>query len=257
MEKKLFVFDIDGTLLKSDNSISAGTVDSINDLRKNHYIMLATGRSLLLTIELIRKLDINHYILCNGSAAFVNNKQIYKNTLDKNRLDVLLEYFQLKEVDVAFMGLDSFFRNSSYRPKDMEAAMESIGGTMPEYLPSGYLNKDIYQVIGFYEETNDSNLESEFSDFNFVRWHDSFVDIIPKGGSKAVTMLKVAKKLNVSVDNIIAFGDGSNDVDMLKMAGMGIAMGNANEDVKLAADYVTTSNDEDGIVNAIKKLELI
>lgn len=257
MEKKLFVFDLDGTLLTSDNQLLQSTITALNYLKRNHTVMLATGRSRFLIQYLLDSLEIKDYIICNGSAAFLNNQQVYKRTLDKVKLNSLLAYFDKEKIDVALTGLDNFCRVSSYRVEKMEQAMRSIGGLVPEYLPNFDQNNDIYQGLGFYESTCDQVFERKFPEFRFVRWHESFVDIVPNHGSKAITMMELAGKLGIAKDNIIAFGDENNDIEMLEAAGIGIAMGNANDSVKAVADYVTTSNNDDGIVHALERLDLL
>ena len=81
--------------------------------------------------------------------------------------------------------------------------------------------------------------------------------MIPKNGSKAVTLLKLAEQLGIKQENVIAFGDGMNDREMLKEVGLGIAMGNSSDEVKRQADMVTASNEQDGIWQALVKLKLI
>lgn len=257
MKKKLFVFDIDGTLLTSDNKLLDSTIVALDYLRRKHKIILATGRSRFLIQPLLDQLHVQDYIVCNGSAAFIKNKQVYKRTLDKEKLWDLIEHLGQQGIDLALTGLDDFCRISSYQVDRMEAAMHSIGALIPKYAPNFYRDNDIYQGLAFYDNLIDATFETEFLDFRFVRWHDSFVDIIPKQGSKATTMLEVAKMMGISVKDIIAFGDENNDIEMLKVAGVGIAMGNANAKVKTIADYVTSSNNDDGIVHALEKLKFL
>ena len=83
-----------------------------------------------------------------------------------------------------------------------------------------------------------------------VRWHPAFTDLIPADGGKAVGMQVMLEHFGWTKDNAIAFGDGGNDVDMLRFAGIGVAMGNATDEPKAAADYVTDSVDDAGIANA-------
>jgi Cof subfamily protein (haloacid dehalogenase superfamily) len=90
-----------------------------------------------------------------------------------------------------------------------------------------------------------------------VRWHENSVDIIPNPGSKAQTILALAKKVGIKPENIVTFGDGNNDIEMLNLAGTGVAMGNAANHVKDAANLVTDTNDQDGIYKALRQLELV
>lgn len=257
MEKKLFVFDIDGTLLTSGNQLLESTVVALDYLKNKHTIMLATGRSRFLIQDLLDQLSIEDYIVCNGSAAFLKNEQVYKKTLNKEKLLELLSYFDQQKIDVALTGLDNFCRVSSYRVEQMEQAMRAIGGRIPNYSSNFYLENDVYQGLAFYSEMFDNVIQKKFPEFSFVRWNRLFVDIVPNHGSKAVTMLSVAKKLGIKKEDIFAFGDEKNDIEMLEVAGTGIAMGNANDFVKSIADFVTKSNDDDGIVHALEQLNFL
>ena len=89
----------------------------------------------------------------------------------------------------------------------------------------------------------------------FTRWHPYFLDIIGKGNTKQKGIEAICKYFNIKKEDTFAFGDGGNDISMIQYAGTGIAMGNASDDVKTAADIVTDSVDDDGIFNALKKLK--
>ena len=89
---------------------------------------------------------------------------------------------------------------------------------------------------------------------NIVRSEPYFLEVTEVGIDKASTLTGMVKKLGKSVDNLICCGDGFNDLSMIKAAGIGVAMSNAQDKVREAADYITKSNDEDGIVDVIEKL---
>lgn len=90
-----------------------------------------------------------------------------------------------------------------------------------------------------------------------TRWNPLFTDIVPRGGSKQVGMEKLLAHFGIRREECMAFGDGGNDIPMLRYAGIGVAMGNAREEVKAAADYVTSSVDEDGIAMALRHFGLL
>ncbi|UPO91067.1 Cof-type HAD-IIB family hydrolase [Niallia sp. Man26] len=258
MSRKLFAFDIDGTLLNSQKKILDSTITSLNSLRDNgHIVMVATGRSRFLIQDILNELELENYIVCNGSAAFLNHQQVYENTLETKSLQKLISCLNEKKIDIALTSLDGISRTSSINVEKMSEAMLSLGGSLPEY-NSKYADENvIYQGLAFYGEEYDNTFEVDFPEFRFVRWHDYCVDVIPKMGSKAATIVQLARTLNISREDIITFGDGNNDLEMLKFSGIGIAMGNASELVKAAADIVTESNDEDGIYQALKNLKVI
>ena len=90
-----------------------------------------------------------------------------------------------------------------------------------------------------------------------MRWHPLFTDIISKGNSKSNGIDKILDYYDIDITETMAFGDGGNDISMLSHVNIGVAMGNAAEKVQAAAKYVTTSVDEDGIMNALKHFKLL
>ena len=85
------------------------------------------------------------------------------------------------------------------------------------------------------------------------RWHPAFVDVTARGNTKQRGIDEIIRHFGIRLEDTIAFGDGGNDISMLRHAGIGIAMGNARDEVKAAARYVTDTVDEDGIAKAIQK----
>ncbi|MFJ7978007.1 Cof-type HAD-IIB family hydrolase (plasmid) [Peribacillus sp. JNUCC 23] len=258
MKRKLFAFDIDGTLLNSQKEILDSTVTSLDSLRKSgHVVMVATGRSRFLIQDILDKLELENYVVCNGSAAFMNHQQVYKNTLNSKILQELISSLNQKKIDIAVTSLDGIRRTSSINVPKMDEVMISLGGSLPEYDLNYADENEIYQGLAFFGEEVDNKFEADFPEFRFVRWHEYCVDVIPKMGSKAATIIQLAEKLNISRKDIITFGDGNNDLEMLKLSGVGIAMGNASQQVKQVADIITDSNDNDGIYRALKNLEVL
>ncbi|MGX7196216.1 HAD family hydrolase [Enterococcus olivae] len=254
-QRKLFAFDIDGTLLDSNKRPLPSTVAALTKLKNaGHYVTIATGRSRYLASEVIRELAFDNYILCNGSAAFVDHQQVYKRLLHKEQLHEFLKEAHAMQIDTSFVGLDHSKRSTSYNPAFMDEAMQSFGSTTPE-LDMEFLEKnDVYQTLAFYDATYEHYFDDKYSELDFVRWHPKCVDVIPTGGSKAATILHVAEGLGLSQQDVIAFGDGMNDREMLKEAGTGVAMGNASDEVRQYADRITDDNDSDGIWNALVAL---
>lgn len=90
-----------------------------------------------------------------------------------------------------------------------------------------------------------------------TRWSPLFTDVVPKGSNKSIGIDKLLESYGITIQETMAFGDGGNDVEMLKHAGTGVAMGNAADEVKQIADYVTDGVDDDGIYNALKHFGVI
>ena len=195
--------------------------------------------------------------MCNGSAAYVEHEQVYKKTLPSESLERLLVKALESKIDMAFQSMDETKRGSNYKLERMEQTMRSFGKDAPQLDEQFYLVEDIYQGLAFYKEDEQFFCDADFPEFRFVRWHEYGVDVLPQGGSKATTIQWLANHFSIPITNVVAFGDGENDKEMLQEVGFGIAMGNASPGVQSCANFVTLTNDEDGIWHAAQKLNLI
>ena len=119
------------------------------------------------------------------------------------------------------------------------------------------LSHEIYQLTPFFSPEDELTIAPQMPQSEFGRWYHSFVDITAKGNTKQNGIDEFIKHFGFKLEETMAFGDGGNDIGMLRHAGVGIAMGNAKDDVKASADYVTASVDEDGIFKALKHFEII
>ena len=258
MNRKLIALDIDGTILDKNLQVLPSTRMAIESLRaQGHYVTLATGRSRVLAKPVIDALDFENYILCNGAAAFKDNKQIHKQLLPMDSLKALKEEVVPLGIDVALVGLDETKRITSLDLPKMTDAMESFGSTLPNLDPQFAKEEDVYAGLAFYSAKHEGRFDEKYQDLRFVRWHPNCVDVLTQGISKAATILQVADDLDIQQEDIICFGDGMNDREMLSMAGVGVAMGNANAEVQKHADLVTQDHNSDGIYHALNKLGLI
>ncbi|MGM0168061.1 hypothetical protein IGI39_003073 [Enterococcus sp. AZ135] len=256
MTKKMVVFDIDGTLLGSNKEVLFSTLEALTRLREQgHTLFVATGRSLLYAKPVLQQLGFQNYILCNGAIGFIDHQKTFSNELQSDDLSSLFNRFSQLKIDSVVVTLNRLQRVSSFDLGKMRGAMRYVGGALPPKHTQS--EEQVYQVLAFYDHTLDQEIEPHFSKFDFVRWHADGVDIVPTGGSKAATILDLAGQLGFAKEDIVSFGDGLNDREMLESSGVGVAMGNAAPEVKRCGDMITDTNDEDGIFNALKKLSLI
>ena len=109
----------------------------------------------------------------------------------------------------------------------------------------------------FFQRRTRSRGDGEIIEFVSGRWHPEFTDITALEADKGKGLVAMAQYSGFNVDETMAFGDGGNDISIIRQAGIGVAMGNANESAKEAADYVTSSVDEDGIKNALVHFGII
>ena len=258
MNKKLIAFDIDGTLINDEHKILPETLAAIKKLQNDgHMVMCATGRSLPLAEEVLKETGINHAILSNGAVAFSNGEQIYSNPLNREAMLNLVQVSDERNIDLVFNGLkETKLKNKNFNP-ETKLAMESFGQELPDIEEDFHKKADVYQIVALLDESKMDAYAGKFPEFRFVRWHEYGIDILPHNGSKAETLKVVADKFGFDQVDVMAFGDGNNDMEMLEYAGIGVAMGNGKEELKAVGDFVTLSNNEGGIVHALKEYNLI
>ena len=127
MERKLFAFDIDGTILDSNKRPLDSTREALEKLRaQGHLVTIATGRSRYMAQEVIYELAFTNYVLCNGAAAFVDHEQYYQNLLDQDALERLAQEVDQRKLGLACVGLDEIKKNNHHRSEKMEIAMNSF-----------------------------------------------------------------------------------------------------------------------------------
>lgn len=259
MAKKMIFFDIDGTLLTDDNQILDSTKEAIAKLKeRGHEVAIATGRNALMARDIIGELEIDNYVVCNGAAAFYHGKQVYVNPLDKEDLERLLLVADIQGHPVVYETAEQLKRRQEEVDRRLQEGMDAVGFQVPESDFSFYEHHDLTQALVFYEEQEKSYYEEgQFPNFRFVRWHETGVDVLPKDGSKAATIMEIATAKGYRPEDVVAFGDGLNDFEMISKVGMGIAMGNAVDVVKAEADFVTKTNNKHGIALALQELNLL
>lgn len=257
MNQKMVFFDIDGTLLNENKEIPASTKEAVKELQQRGvYVAIATGRAPFMFEDLLRELSINSYVSFNGQYVVFNGDVIYQNPLKRSTLLKLEKEAMENGHPMAFLDQLHVKVNVPYH-QFIERSMGSLKMEHPEYDLNFQAERDIYQALLFIEQKDEPPYINKYDDVSFVRWHEVSTDIIPKGGSKAEGIKKIIERLGISRNSVFAFGDGLNDLEMLRFVGNGVAMGNALGEVKDVADYVTKDVGEDGIWHGLKMLNLL
>ena len=258
MTKKVIFFDIDGTLLDHDKLLPKTAYDAVMALKdKGHYIAIATGRAAFAFEDLRQQLGIETYVSLNGQYVVHEGEVVYKNPLNYEGIKQLEQLSLEKKHPLVYLDAAGWQTNTQANPY-VETAINSLKIDAPlVYDPQAYHKTDTYQALLFCEANEEKPYEKALEPFDFVRWHDYSVDVLPKGGSKAIGIKKLMEYLQVADEHTYAFGDGLNDREMLQMIPNSVAMGNAREEVKTISKYVTTDVAEDGILNGIKLAGLL
>lgn len=257
MARRMIFFDIDGTLLDHDKQLPLSTKQAIRELKeKGHEVGIATGRAPFLFRDLVKELEIDTYVCFNGQYVVVHNEVVFKNPLHKETLRNLNEFASGKEHPIVYMCKDDMRANIEYHPHIKES-IETLKFTHPHYDPLYFEDREIYQSLLFCAEGEEGPYEASFKEFNFIRWHPVSMDVLPAGGSKARGIEAAIRHLGIADDQVYAFGDGLNDIEMLRFVKNSVAMGNAHESVKKAAKHITKDVSEDGIAHGLELLGLL
>lgn len=254
---KTVFFDVDGTLLShTSKSVPDSTRKAIALLQeKNIQTVIATGRSKTRLQQLpVKDIAFDDYITLNGQLVLDRNFNIQDSIPISDRMmEKFISLFNKKEVPVLFLEEDGMYIN--YIDTYVEMAQRAISSPLPPV--KEYSGNTVYQVIIYADPKRFEPYKDWFDDCTITRWNPYALDLIRKGGGKDAGIMRYLKAHNLQKDEVMAFGDGENDITMLDLVGTGIAMGNADEEVKKHADYVTTSVDEDGILLALKHFNVI
>ena len=261
MTKALF-FDIDGTLVSfQTHVIPASTIEALTLAHeKGIQIFIATGRPTLI-INNLNELQsrglIDGYITMNGGYCYVGNEIIYKSPIPQEDVQTMARICQEKGYACIFVGEHEAW---VCQPSDeLRQIFYNFLGVkeFPVVDFDEALSHEIYQMTPFFSPEDELTITPQMPQSEFGRWYHSFVDITAKGNTKQNGIDEFIKHFGFKLEETMAFGDGGNDIGMLRHAGVGIAMGNAKDDVKASAGYVTMSVDEDGIFKALKHFGVI
>lgn len=255
MEKCLILFDIDGTILKSEtNTIPDSTLLAIQKLQEaGHDLGIATGRALFLVDERLKQLPFNTFVTANGQHITYQGNVIYENAIPTDIIEAFIK--DAKDLNQVIGLLTANCATITGSNELVQESFKRVSIDMPEILPNLHLEQPILQAWYFCEDF--ANLPEKYKEhLRFVPWLNFGADIVPANGSKAEGIKALIQYMEQKPEKVIAFGDGYNDIEMLQLADIGVAMGNASDDVKLHADFVTKSIDEDGIYYACEQLGL-
>lgn len=220
---KLFVFDVGNTLIETQRglSISKQVLNDLNTLRSKGYILgLSTLRTEEMLSPILTQFRFDFLVMMNGGLVKIGDRVAFSQPLKAETIDEI----KRQASDCNITVIDYSYNGQVYA-LELPAAKER------------FVVGDAYQAYVWDRSGN--------------------IDITPKGVTKPCGLKIVCRELDISPDQIVAFGDGYNDIEMLKMAGVSVAMGGAPEEVGAIATITTTTAGEDGISVALRKLEIL
>ncbi|MCI5774449.1 MAG: Cof-type HAD-IIB family hydrolase [Erysipelotrichaceae bacterium] len=254
---KAIFFDVDGTLMSHKTSlIPKSTLNSLFKLKqKNIKVFLATGRHMLELSQLpLYHFPFDGYALLNGQLTLDEHKQlISSNPLCYEAVNKVIPIFNDKIIPISIVEEKRLYIN--FINEYVEIAQKSISSSAPPI--DIYKGNDIYQLTVFTNNKDDIELITHLPNCKMIQWHDQSYDVISASGDKTSGIKSLLNHFNISQNDIMAFGDGENDIEMLQYAKIGIAMGNAKQKVKSSADFITKDIDEDGIEYALQYFNIL
>jgi hypothetical protein len=259
--KKAVFFDIDGTLWDFYNVIPESTVRAIRALRKRgHYAFICSGRARSY-IQNPNLLDIGFdgVVAACGTHVELDDTMVYEKLIDKDLAEHTVK-------TVRSYG----FRPILEGPEHLYMDDADFGGDVYGKKLKGELGERLLPIAGLEGQwkinklscaTDNADREGCFAAldeyYTYLVHNSAVVELVPKGHTKATGMQRMCEALGIPREDTVAFGDSVNDLDMLRYAGVGVAMGNGSDEAKDAADFVTANLDADGIYNGLERLGLL
>lgn len=256
---KAVFFDIDDTLRVKDTGYIPAHIKTVFQQLQAKGILtgIASGRSMYGVVPEIKELKPDYFVTLNG--AYVMDKKGQEIFNQPFKADLVEAYVNwAKEVGIAygFTGKEDV-PVVSERTDLIDEALVPVYGNCP-VAPDFHKTNPVYQMWTFEDKGDDLQLPADLTDdMRLVRWHPHSSDVVQVGMSKAKGLQAVMDKEGLKPENILFFGDGLNDLEMFDFVGLKIAMGNAVEELKAKADFVTGTVEEDGIYQALVALGLI
>lgn len=258
--KKMIVVDLDGTLLHINQECSKKTRKYLKKLKDLGYIIvIATGRVLRSAVEVTNGAEFANYVVASAGAVVydMDNSRV---VMEKNvNLDIIMKICasynadEIKSINIC----DLFYHHKYTNSQNYCSAFVKRISNIDNFL------KDTCGIVNVTIHVKDNNLIDKYYDMfkeynlELLVMQDSFgtekcLEIFDKGVSKYNAIQEIMNIEGINNQDVIAFGDGLNDVDMIRLSGIGVAMGNALDEVKDVSNYVTISHNDDGVIYFLK-----
>lgn len=262
---KLCTIDLDGTLFDKDKNISIENIEAIKKAKENGCkIVICTGRPMNGIKPVITKLNLlsdEDYVVCYNGSKIINvgtNEVIFSKLIDGKTIKEI--YYEAKKLNLyyhAFRDNEELltFEHNPYT--DVEARINNICDHLIDF--ETIKDDELFlkcMIVDEKEKLDNAmtTIPKELYDkYSIVRSAGIFLEFLNKETNKGLALKALAKHLNIDMSETMAIGDAGNDLDMIRFAGIGVAMENGYDYVKEAADYITASNEENGVAKALNK----
>lgn len=258
---KAVALDLDGTLLNSKKEISEENKNILKKLSENGVeILIVTGRPYPITKKIAESLEIPLTVICYNGARVMNLKTdeiIFEKVLEEKQVLKIIEFCRKNKKDL------NLFQNDVWYVEDLESIGTKYYKKNSRLEPTlkSFDTFDSFKMIksiiidenNVLEEVEKELREILGNSVYFTYSQDKYLEILNKDVNKGLTLKNVLEEKGIRMSECIAFGDAHNDLEMLELAGVGVAMGNAHEILKNRVQHITDTNDNDGVGKFLKK----
>lgn len=274
MVKAIF-FDIDGTLVSfTTHRIPPKVLWALQTLRRKGCLLFISSGRQRVSMDNLSGFEFDGYVSVNGAVCLVGKEHSCSHALTvsvaghdygaihlapMSRSDVMahVSYCSGHALSCAAIAFDTWRMNARTAVSDEIFSLIRLQSPPEVDLERFVMDNDIYQLISFITASCEGEVLSQMPSSHLERWHPAFADIIRKGISKKVGIERMLEHFGIAPDECMAFGDGGNDIEMLRYIPQSVAMGNASQQVKDCASYVTGHVDDDGVFNALNHFGLV
>ncbi len=255
--KKLFFFDLDGTLLPhgSNQRISDKNVYALTELERLGYdVILNTGKCLDMCKEQFEQFNFKISITSNGQVLIDEDKTVFSGAFKRDEIDFWIDYASRNDLAIGFQCSEGqYVLNTANAQLYTNLCFGNLNVSLPKLVdkPDYALSTQQIWLLGFIDDL------SLVEGYDYFKWHKHGLDVQLKGINKGVGVQKYIEYKNYDECEVYAFGDGMNDLSMFEIATVAVAMGNACDEVKSQANYVTNNVETDGIYNFLVKHKII
>jgi len=270
MKYKLLVVDVDGTLVDKNGSISAEDRETLAKVRQRGIqISLSTGRAAQACLGILDQLSLDGYHMFFDGALVIEPRQcieIYVQPIDSAVAKEAIEFAHRNDIYLEFFSATHYFTEYESRFSEIRRSFFGIEPTVVDFTDLWKRERIVKAQLIASSPQEAAKAEKFYNHFEgslHFSWARTpaypsidFINVIAPEVSKGKALEALASHLGVSLDEVIAVGDGTNDIPLLTSAGLAVAMGDAPDQVKAVADYITLDIDHNGLAAAIEKFLL-
>ena len=266
--KAVFI-DIDGTLIKKDHSLSPLTIETIKKIKQlGIHVILVSARPYHGILSISDQLELSNIPIAslNGSYIREGNTVLLNAKINLNTLEAL--HKELKNFNVSiiyyqqmkwFAEVENQFTENEKKITEIPLIIEDFEKLIQRWKSDDNAPNKLL-VVGEATEIQNIQMQTQpefLTSLNMCTSKPVYLEVMNIGSSKQAAIEYFLEHLNLQREEVIAIGDNFNDIEMIQFAGLGIAMGNAPDEVKAKADYVTDTNNNDGVAKALNKFILL